>query len=65
MKYYITRNNNIARVGPNYWSLHYENDEPDRYAESPFRIKSVIQLGWVEISYNELPGWAQYQFDKE
>ena len=43
--------------------MHYENEEPDGYTESPFQTKSAVDLGWQLVSYEDLPDWAQEQIE--
>jgi hypothetical protein len=56
--YYLTANGNVVCVGTNGYSVSYENEESDSYTNSPFKIKSAKELGWVELkSANDFPKW--------
>lgn len=63
MKFYITKDQYVACVDAGTWSMHYENEEPDGYTESPFQTKSAVDLGWQLVSYEDLPDWAQEQIE--
>jgi hypothetical protein len=65
MEYYITKSGYVvcvdAKAGR--YSMHYPDEDPDGYVESPFKLKSAAELGWKQVSYGELPAWAKEQFE--
>ena len=64
MKYYITKLGYVACVDKGTFSLHYKDEDPDGYIESPFLTRSARELGWKEVQYCDLPDWAKEQFDE-
>lgn len=66
MNYYTHEDDTVACVARDSYSYHYPDEDPDGFTGSPDFIRSGRgRKEWTQVDYNDLPTWAQDQFDPE